>query len=297
MPKPPHLRDPYVVNIKAHLIFPADCDLDKAPALRKQMAFYASQPFEERRLHLHFQLWKPTVTSEEAVEFLARVFQDLVLIERIHPTRIYKRIKCYPHGQPLAKQICSVIHELIKESFNLLDDYSSRYARVRWLDPDDPPRKRRRRHYFEFLPTAPTQLAAGQEPLTPQAWYELVTSRPKYGYAPDIIEHYFKRSRRAWPKPSRLTYANDFDNPLPNERLDMHQDPDPDAPYMPHHHRFNRRFYLNRGLPVPKDLNRPPMPPPLLKRIYKARSADTTAVWAAHINSKLLPNEPLKPDC
>ena len=72
---------------------------------------------------------------------------------------------------------------------------------------------------------------------------------------PGIVEHYFKRRRYTWPPHSRLTFANDIDNPLPSEHLRMHKKSDPDAP--PMRYKGPRRHYLNRGLSVQAHLDNP----------------------------------------
>ena len=86
------------IHLRATHDFPQDCNAHEADLLRRELAYYIYRRIGRTRVTVHLEGYSPTVPYAQVREFFARVFGDLIRLERLNPQRIRDRLRLTARG-------------------------------------------------------------------------------------------------------------------------------------------------------------------------------------------------------
>ena len=126
------------IHLRAIHDFPQDCNPHEADLLRRELAYYIYRRIGRTRITVHLEGYSPTVPYPQVQEFFARVFGDLIRLERLNPQRIHDRLRLTTRGSENA----TILKQEAKAAL--------RIASTNWTAPPTGP------PCFDTLPSSPT---------------------------------------------------------------------------------------------------------------------------------------------
>ena len=151
------------IHLRAIHDFPQDCNPHEADLLRRELAYYIYRRIGRTRITVHLEGYFPTVPYPQVQEFFARVFGDLIRLERLNPQRIHDRLRLTARGSENATILKQEAKAAFRIAFYQLDRAAYRTALFRYFTVQ-PHTGRHIYHYNILLPKAPGQLKRGHEP-------------------------------------------------------------------------------------------------------------------------------------
>ena len=151
------------IHLRAIHDFPQDCNPHEADLLRRELAYYIYRRISRTRITVHLEGYSPTVPYAQVREFFARVFGDLIRLERLNPQRIRDRLRLTARGSENATILKQEAKAALRTAFYQLDRAAYRTALFRYFTVQ-PRTGRHVYHYNILLPKAPGQLKRGHEP-------------------------------------------------------------------------------------------------------------------------------------
>ena len=121
------------IHLRATHDFPQDCNAHEADLLRRELAYYIYRRIGRTRITVHLEGYSPTVPYAQVREFFARVFGDLIRLERLNPQRIRDRLRLTARGSENAAILKQEAKAALRTAFYQLDRAAYRTALFRYF--------------------------------------------------------------------------------------------------------------------------------------------------------------------